>query len=391
MPKEVKEILFYYPVFNLGGAERSTNKLMNAFLDRNWSVTLLLITGGGNYEYAIDNRVRVVYLRSDNSGSKFSLSKGVLQKLRNFKDLLAFGVQKWNEKKTIKRLSKNEFDAGIVSLTGLNPSVLLYKIKCKKVFHILRNDISKFDSSGSKKVKAAIRPFWKEIDQYICVAEKTKEALVERFPQVKDKTSVIYNLLQESDILEKAENSINPFLKMKFKSGIKVLTVCRLEDKAKAILRMITAHARLIEDNIDHTWYVVGEGIDRKLIEEKIADLNVQDSFILLGYQDNPYPYYKFTDVCATLSYYEGFCGTVNEAKIFGKPVVATDFSGIYEQVVSGENGLIVTNELQAIVDGMRRILTDGDLRLRLTNNYLPEEVRNDTLKMDRFEGLILS
>jgi glycosyltransferase involved in cell wall biosynthesis len=113
--------------------------------------------------------------------------------------------------------------------------------------------------------------------------------------------------------------------------------------------------------------------------------------FIFTGSKNNPFPYYKYADISATLSYYEGLCGTVNEAKVMGKCVIATTFSGINEQIINGENGIIVENNENAILEGFRLLLDNEELRKRLSNDYLPEAIKNDCVKIALFDQLLES
>jgi glycosyltransferase involved in cell wall biosynthesis len=92
----------------------------------------------------------------------------------------------------------------------------------------------------------------------------------------------------------------------------------------------------------------------------------------------------------AMLSYYEGLCGMVNEAKVTGRAVVATRVSGVDEQLINDENGLIVENNEDAIVKAMRRVLTDTALRNQLTNSHLPSALLDDEAKLDSLEQILL-
>ncbi len=111
--------------------------------------------------------------------------------------------------------------------------------------------------------------------------------------------------------------------------------------------------------------------------------------FLRFGIKENPFPYFKAADISATLSYYEGLCGAVNEVKVIGKPVLATQFSGIYKQIVDEQSGLIVVNDEDAIFDGLKRLLTDDKLRKKLTNNALPKMIMDDEYKIERLKKLI--
>ena len=383
----LKSLIFHYPVFNTGGAERSTNKLMTAFCNRGWEVTLLLTTGGGDFEHALDDRVKVIYLRSEKFGSKFVEAKGI-KKVFQVYDLLGYGLQVLREKWVLFMLRDREYQAGIVSLTGRSPHVLIKYINCRTRLHIIRNDVSGFGQIDLKKVKAAIEPYYQNINQYICVAGQTKKSLLAAFPFLEQKTTVIYNLLEPQRMIDALEGVTDPYSSYK-SDTIKVITVCRLNDKAKGLLRMIKVHRKLLDQGVNHLWFVVGEGKDRKLIEESILENDVKESFILLGHRDNPYPYYHYADVSAILSYYEGFCGTVNEAKVMGKPVIATRFSGIREQIVEGKNGVVVANSEDAIVQGFAKLLRDRDMLDEITNDFLPVTVIDDGKKIETLEKLI--
>ncbi|HET9034110.1 MAG TPA: glycosyltransferase, partial [Dokdonella sp.] len=71
------------------------------------------------------------------------------------------------------------------------------------------------------------------------------------------------------------------------------------------------------------------------------------------------------------------------------KAVIATRFSGIEEQIVNGESGLIVGNNEQSIVDGLASLLKDPDLVLRLAKSPLQPAVLDDSEKVESIERLI--
>ena len=118
----------------------------------------------------------------------------------------------------------------------------------------------------------------------------------------------------------------------------------------------------LKDEGFEFLWYVVGDGQDRGLLEAEISALGIDDRMTLLGQLANPFPAYRSVDVVAMLSRYEGLCGVVNEARVMEKAVVATEVSGIREQLTDGVNGLIVPQDVDAIVSAMARVLSDATL-----------------------------
>lgn len=60
-------------------------------------------------------------------------------------------------------------------------------------------------------------------------------------------------------------------------------------------------------------------------------------------------------------------CATVvMEAMAFGKPMVVTNLGGMPDLVADEETGLVIPPEISALVQAMRRLLADADLRRRM-------------------------
>jgi glycosyltransferase involved in cell wall biosynthesis len=90
----------------------------------------------------------------------------------------------------------------------------------------------------------------------------------------------------------------------------------------------------------------------------------------------------------AVLSYYEGLCGVVNEAKVLKKPLIATEFSGIHEQIQHKINGVIVSNNFDAIYTELVSIIKDQILLDQISINGMPESINNDNYKIQQLEAL---
>ena len=71
---------------------------------------------------------------------------------------------------------------------------------------------------------------------------------------------------------------------------------------------------------------------------------SVQDCVKWLGGKSNPYPYFKKADIYVCLSESEACPMVFKEAKLFGLPIVTTDFPSAYE-FVNEEDGIISSLE----------------------------------------------
>lgn len=379
-------VLFHYPVFNTGGAEMSVLRLTRFLAENGWDVELVLTTGGGTMEDRIDPRVKVHRLRDFAAGSRFASAKGLAKFVWAVADGIPYAWTRLQESSRSKRFAGQKYDAAIVSLQGLSAEFCCTKVNARRRIQWIRNDLAECDPDG--KADRNIRK-WKDcIDFYACVAGTSKESFDRIFPDMAGKSRLVYNVIDADQMRRSAEDAPDPYIS--FGPGLRVVTVCRLADKAKGLFRMLRIHKRLVAEGFSHKWFLVGDGPDKEAVEEAVVREGLSESFFLLGRQSNPFPYYKFADVSATLSYYEGLCGTVNEAKIMGKPVIATEFSGIHEQIVSGVGGLIVANEEEAIYAGMKRILSDESLREKLSNTALAKEIADDQWKLQLLTELVM-
>lgn len=212
-------------------------------------------------------------------------------------------------------------------------------------------------------------------DKMLCVSEDCKCNCDRVFPHFNDK-EIFHNIMDKKQVIKLAESPID-FCKEK--TSILLLTVGRLsKEKGQD---MIPQTACLLKNSgYRFSWLIIGDGMTRSTIEEKIQYYDVSEQVILLGTKTNPYPYMKACDIYVQTSYAEGWCLTVHEAKILHKPIVTTDLSVMHEQFVHMENGYI-TNGIssEALYEGVKCLLDNPDLCKKFTQNLAKETHNNDS------------
>jgi glycosyltransferase involved in cell wall biosynthesis len=82
-----------------------------------------------------------------------------------------------------------------------------------------------------------------------------------------------------------------------------------------------------------------------------------------MGFQGNPYPFMKASDLLVSSSLYEGFSTFITEGLILGKPIVTTDCSGMEELLGDSKYGLITGNNEEDLYEGIKSMLEDEKLR----------------------------
>ncbi|EOU2048711.1 glycosyltransferase, partial [Clostridium perfringens] len=238
---------------------------------------------------------------------------------------------------------------------------IIKSIKSKKYLQWIHIDISKVSNIDfiDKQVK-----WYKKLDNIICVSKVSKESFDKRYSELKNKTYVIYNFYNENKIKEmsKSNNVFN-------RNNFNILSVGRLVEQ-KGYERAINIFYRLKEEGYNFNWSIIGEGILREKLEKQIELLGLEKNIKLLGIKENPYPYIKQCDLFFLPSLYEGFPTVTIEAKILEKPVLATEVSGIKEQIIHKETGLIVDNNEESIYFELKNILQNIESIKNLSSNY---------------------
>ena len=281
------------------------------------------------------------------------------------------------------KLKKEEYDVVINGLFGYDPQILFKNIRGKQYYQLLRNDVEKTGTYG--KTALYMEQYGSKFDAYIGVSKYTTQSFVKCYPQYQNKALTIYNILPDVP----ADIGDTPASMLEKDGMLRILTVCRLADKAKGLFRMVRVCQSLYEEFGEaFCWYIVGGGPDGAELKKKIQEANLSNVMVLCGETQNPFAYYHFADVVAVLSYYEGLCGVGNEAKMMKKPVIATQFSGIDEQICDGYNGYIVENTEEAILQKMREILSSPEILKPLNVNGMPEDLLNNDKKIVQYETL---
>ena len=110
---------------------------------------------------------------------------------------------------------------------------------------------------------------------------------------------------------------------------------------------------------------ILGEGKDRRKLEELAKELGISDKVAFLGFQKNPFKYMKNASVFVLSSMHEGFGNVLIEAMACGTPVVSTDCkSGPSEIIENGKSGILVpVGDYQSLSKAIIKVLSDSSLR----------------------------
>jgi len=146
---------------------------------------------------------------------------------------------------------------------------------------------------------------------------------------------------------------------------LRLLSVGRLHWK-KGHEHALEAVRMLVDEGIDVTYRIAGDGESREPTQFAVRDLGLEDRVELLGARtaDEVRELLAWADVFVHPSITEAFGVAVAEAQAMGLPVVCSDAGGLPENVADGITGFVVPRrDSAAIADAVRRLASDPGLR----------------------------
>ena len=223
--------------------------------------------------------------------------------------------------------------------------------------------------------KKSEEKMWEKFDKIVSISGEVTKNFTEVFPQFSDKIIEVPNM-HPADFINKESQKFEPLDEMP-QGSIRLLSIGRYcvaknFDNVPFICRdLIEKHS------LDVKWYIIGYGTDEALIKSKIKEAGMENSVILLGKKDNPYPYIKLCDFYVQPSRFEGNAVTVNEALILGKKVIVTNYDTAKNQVENGVDGVIVPLENSQCAEGIAAYIRDEEKQKKIIRNVCEKDYSN--------------
>jgi glycosyltransferase involved in cell wall biosynthesis len=200
-----------------------------------------------------------------------------------------------------------------------------------------------------------------QMDTIIIVSDQSRQNFKELFPNLRRPLQVIHNPIDREAIL--AASQATPVKKSK-------LTLCSLGRivECKGYLRLIPILSRLIKEEFTFEYWILGEGEQREKLENLIKEYELENVVILKEFHKNPYPYLCAADIFVLASFTESFSLSLCEVLCLGKPILATQVSGVDEILDHGNCAWVVPQDEEAIYEGLKKLMEDPALREHLGN-----------------------
>lgn len=353
----MKKILFFIPNLMHGGAEKILVNTVNNLDKNKYDVTVQVLFDVGINKKNLKENINYKY-----NFKKIFRGNSIIFKF-------------FSPKFLYKLFIKEKYDIVISYLEGPTARIIsgCNDKNSKKIawIHTEMSDMNLF-SKGFRSFKEA-KMCYKKFDKIICVSNEVKKS-VANYVGLENDITVLYNVNETDDIIKKSREKIEDIYFNK--NTINICSVGRIID-VKGYDRLARVHKKLMQKGIKNNIYIIGKGSKKKDIEKYLKKNKLEETYIFIGYRENPYKYIAKSDLFICSSYREGFSTAVTEALLVGTPVMSTQCSGIQELLgYNNEYGLVVENSEEGIYEGLKKLLEDKSL----LNYYKEKAIERGTL-----------
>lgn len=341
-----------------GGAEKIVSTILFDLV-KYFKVHLVLLSNEIVYEIPIDVKVTNLSVVSSNG----------------FVKLLSVPINAYKYKKFCQ---KNKIKTSLSLLTQPNFISLLSKLLGNSAKTII-SEHTVLSNWRSKEVlysmfhKFFVKKLYSIADSIVVVSKYIQYDLINNYNIRKTRIDVIYNPhdLSSIDRLKMLPILDNNFIS--FSSRV-IISAGTLESR-KGFYELIKAFSLL--EYSDLNLLIMGDGPEKESLLKMVSDLNLTKRVFLLGFVDNPYQYFKNSDIFVLASHVEGLPNVIIEALACGCAVISTDcISGPREILSPGTD--YPAKELTEFEDVEYGILTpvDNIHELKLAMDSL---IKNDS------------
>ena len=337
------KVLFLIHDLMHGGAEKVLLHLVNNMDHSKFDITVQTLFDVGINKQFISDKVhyKTVYKRMFRGNTKY--------------------FKLFSPEKLYRKFIKDEYDILVAYLEGSCTRIISGCPDEKKVKiawrHFAENEKEFLQAYRSMDEAKKI---YQKFDKVVGVSQTVVDTF-EKLTGLKGISTVKYNTNETDKILKLCTDEVT---NKKFIQDdvLKICGVAKVRPR-KGFMRLAKAHKKLQSEGYKYRIYILGEGEEQSKIQEYLEKNNIEDSFLFLGYDTNPYKYVARCDWFICPSFEEGFSTAATEALVVGTPVVTTLCSGMKEML--GENneyGIIVENSSEGVYQGMKKILDHPEL-----------------------------
>ena len=308
----MKKIAFYIESWAGGGAEKQLVDLVNHLDYSEYDVTIISIFKNNIYasnavklDLQISDQVKLRYLVDNNNKLVYRLFNHV--------------YAHFNKNLIYKILIKEKYDYEIAYYEGMPTEFVSNSTNLDSIkLAWLHTDNRRLYKNANASVLNKAKSIYSKYNITVAVSKTVEQSFKTYFPQMN--TCTIINGLD----LETIDRKYDEDCPYSYFKELTLLSIGRFTH-VKGYKRLLSALGKLYDEGYQFKLMLIGDGEERKELQDYIDTHNLHRSVILTGAQNNPFKYMKIADYYVCSSYYEGFTLTVAESIACGLPVLGTE------------------------------------------------------------------
>lgn len=364
----MKRILIIQESLNVGGAETLLTGILPYIDSSKYEINLLVLHKGGVLNGLLPPSVKVKYY----FGSSF--------KYYLWRALGAVGLFL-----NYFPIKSGEYDAILSFLEG--PSCVVHS----KLLKGGRRNVTWVHTDFSKN-HWSCKYFFSSRNEYLFYSRMNKIVFVSH--AAKSNFKKVYSV--DDAITEVLTNAVDSSAIVKKSNQVKLdkekFTVCNVGrlDVSKRQERIVNIARFILNKGYDFEFWIVGSGKEEEKLKSLIRKNNVENNVFLKGYQSNPYPYMKHSDVFMLTSDYEGYPMVLCEALCLGKPIISTKVTGAEEILFNGV-GVLCDRDEEMLANALIKLYENSDELSKMSDRALiaSKKISFETY-VDRFINILL-
>lgn len=342
-------ICFVLPSLAGGGAERAAVQILNALDPAVWERSMYLAERTGPYLGDLDPAIAVA---AGSGGSR---------------------ARRWADLRSYLRARRPEIVVSFLSYFSVLAAARAARVGTRVVFNqqtpmsafLTDNDYAWRRPWHRRLFETVTRIGYRLADAVFTTSAGVADDLVQRFGVDRPRIRVLHNPVDLAAVAAAAAEPLDEPSARLWQRPV-IVAAGRLAD-AKNYPLMIDALVEL-RKSIPATLFILGTGEREGALRAQIERAGLQSAVVLCGFQQNPWKYIARADAFVLTSRYEGFGNVLIEAMGCGVPAVATISPGTSEIIDNGRDGLLAEHSAGAIAAALRRVLSDPQLRGRLSD-----------------------
>lgn len=308
--------------------------------------------------------------------------KFILTLVRNLKTKYEFKIGYLKEKGAVGGLLETEHGLTVQkfgSPWAVKKYLIANKISLIHTFLYRANILGRFAGkmagtpvviSTQQAIDAWKKPYHAWLDGYtsgwcdsiIANSQAAKDILITRDGVKDSKITIVYNGLNVNNfVTERSRDSILKDLGIEGNKPIILSTIRLHKEKGADLLPEIIARTK------KGILLIAGDGPERKSMELRTQQLNLQKRIIFLGWRSNISELLSVAAVLLMPSREESFPQSILEAMALKVPVIASDVGGVKELVINGKTGILVQPEdIHAFADAVSDLTDNQDKAMQM-------------------------